>query len=51
MEEHMVKIKQYLKNTHDRNKIYVDKGREHGEFRVGEHVFLKLKKKRSSMKS
>jgi hypothetical protein len=32
------------------NKSYVDKGRTHREFKVGDHVFLKLKSKRSSLK-
>jgi hypothetical protein len=31
-------------------KIYADKGRTHIEFNVGEHVFLKVKDKKSSLK-
>jgi hypothetical protein len=31
-------------------KSYYDKGRIHREFKVGDHVFLKVKAKRSSMK-
>jgi len=50
MEEWMVKIKQNLKSAHDRHKSYANKGKTHMEFKVGEHVFLKLKEKRSSLK-
>jgi hypothetical protein len=32
MEEQMIKIKQNLKVSQDRHKIYVDKGRTHREF-------------------
>jgi hypothetical protein len=32
MEEQMIKIKQNLKVTQDRQKRYVDKGRTHREF-------------------
>ena len=46
----MLKIKQNLKVSQDRQQIYVDKGRNHREFKVGDHVFLKLKANRSSMK-
>ena len=50
MEEKMLKIKHNLKPNQDRNKIYVDKKRTHWEFKVGDHVFLKLKANRSSLK-
>jgi hypothetical protein len=50
MEEKMLKIKQNLKASQDRKKIYVDKGRTHREFKVGDHVFLKVKSNRSSLK-
>jgi hypothetical protein len=50
MEEKMLKIKQNLKAAQDRQKIYVDKGRTHKEFKVGDHVFLKVKANRSSLK-
>jgi hypothetical protein len=46
----MVNIRKHLKVIQDRKNIYVYKGREHREFRVGEHVFLKVKDKRSSLK-
>jgi hypothetical protein len=50
MEEKMIKIKQNLKAAQDRQKIYADKGITHREFKVGGHVFLKVKAKRSSLK-
>jgi hypothetical protein len=50
MEEQMIKINQNLKAAQDRQKIYVDKGRNHREFKVGDHVFLKVKANRSSLK-
>jgi hypothetical protein len=31
-------------------KSYVDKGRIHGEFNVGDHVFLKVKANKGSLK-
>jgi hypothetical protein len=50
MEEKMIKIKQNLKAAQDRKKTYVDKGRTHREFKVGDHVFWKVKANRSSLK-
>ena len=41
MEEKMLKIKHNLDIVQDRQKIYVDKGRNGREFKVGDHVFLK----------
>jgi hypothetical protein len=45
-----MKIKNNLKPTQDSKKNYVDKGRTYREFKVGDHVFLKVKAKRSSLK-
>ena len=50
MEDKMLKIKKNLKVSHDRKKSYVDKNRIHREFKVGYHVFLKVKANRSSLK-
>jgi hypothetical protein len=50
MEEKMLKIKQNLKATQDRQERYVDKVRTHREFKVGDHVFLKVKANGSSLK-
>jgi hypothetical protein len=43
MEVKMSKIKKNLKVAQDRKKIYADKGEIHGEFKVGDNVFLKVK--------
>jgi hypothetical protein len=43
MEDQMLKIKQNLKVAQDRQKSYADKGRTQREFKVGNHVFLKVK--------
>jgi hypothetical protein len=50
MEDQMIRIKQNLKAAPDRKKSYADKNRTHREFKVGDHVFLKLKTNRSSLK-
>jgi hypothetical protein len=49
MEEKMVKIRQNLKVSQYRKKICVNKGRTHIEFKAGDHVFLKVKARRSSL--
>jgi hypothetical protein len=46
----VVKIKQNLKATHDRHKFYADKNKTVREFEVGEHLLLKLKPKKISLK-
>jgi hypothetical protein len=50
MEEKMLKIKHNLKASQDRKKSYVDKNKTQKEFKVGDHVFLKVKANRSSLK-
>jgi DNA-directed RNA polymerase subunit E'/Rpb7 len=50
MEDQIIKIKQNLKASQDRQKSYVDKNRTHREFKVGDHVFLKVEANRSSLK-
>jgi hypothetical protein len=50
MEEQMLKINQNLKAPQDRKKSYVDNIKTHREFKVGDHVFLKVKANRSSVK-
>ena len=49
-EEKMLKIKQNLKDSQDRQKSYADKGRTHTGFKVGDHVFLKVKANGSFLK-
>jgi hypothetical protein len=46
----MVIIKKILKASQDRHKIYADKNRIAREFKVGEHVLLKVKPKKISLK-
>jgi hypothetical protein len=46
----MVRIKQNLKEAQDRHKIYADKNITTREFKVGEHVLLKVKPKKGSLK-
>jgi hypothetical protein len=50
MEDQMIKIKHNLKTAQDRHKSYADKNITHQEFKVGDHVFLKVKTNRSSLK-
>jgi hypothetical protein len=50
MEEKMETIKRNLKAFRDRQKSYVDKKKVFRDFKVGEHVFLKVKVKRSSIR-
>jgi hypothetical protein len=50
MEEKMLKIKHNLKVAQDRQKSYADKNITHGEFKVGDHVFLRVKANRISLK-
>jgi hypothetical protein len=50
MEEQMVKIMHNLKVLQDMKNSYVDKIRTHKEFKVGEHVFLKVQAQRSLLK-
>jgi hypothetical protein len=50
MEEKMLKIKKNLKATQVRQKSCTDKNRTHKEFKVGDHVFLKVKANINSLK-
>jgi hypothetical protein len=50
MEEKMKNIKHNLKATHDRKKKNPDNNRVFIDFKVGEHVFLKVKTKRSLLR-
>ena len=46
----MARIKHNLKGAQDRNKIYVERKFFFRDFKVGEHVFFKVKAKRSSLR-
>jgi hypothetical protein len=50
IEDQMVRIKQNLKAAQDRQKIYANKNRTNREFKVGDHVLLKVKPKKTSLK-
>jgi hypothetical protein len=50
MEEKIVKIKQNLNTTHDRKKSYADECSMLKTFKVWDHVLLKVKPKKSSLK-
>jgi hypothetical protein len=50
MEEKMLNILKNLKAAQDRKKSCVDKGRTHREFKVVDHIFLKVRARRSSLK-
>jgi hypothetical protein len=50
MEDQMVKIKHNMKEVQNRQKIYADKNKTTREFKVGEHVLLKVKPKNISLK-
>jgi hypothetical protein len=49
MEEKMTKIKQNLKDTQYMKKSYEDKNIVFKYFKVGDHVFLKVQEKKSSL--
>ena len=50
MEQEVVKIRKNLKAAHDRQKSYADKKRVNKEFSVWDHVYLRVREKKSSLK-
>ena len=50
MEQEVVKLGQNLKAAHDRKKSYADKHRVDREFSVGDHVYLRVRVRKSSLK-
>jgi Tfp pilus assembly protein PilZ len=50
MQGQMVRIKHNLKEVEDRQKMYADKNITTRQFKVGEHVFLKVKLEKRSLK-
>ena len=50
MEQEVVKIRKNLKVAQDRQKIYVDKHRMNRKFSVGDHVYLRVRAKKNSLK-
>ena len=51
MEQEVVKIRQNLKAVQDRHKSYADKHRVNREFSVGDHVYLRVRARKSSLHS
>jgi hypothetical protein len=49
MENTVRKVQHNLKEAQDRQKSYADLKRRHQEFQVGDHVYLKVKARRSSL--
>jgi hypothetical protein len=50
MENMVRKVQQNLKEAQDRQKSYADQKRRHLEFQVGDHVYLKVKARKISLK-
>ena len=50
MEQEVVKIRKNLKAAQDRQKGYANKHRVNIEFSVGDHVYLRVREKKSSLK-
>ena len=50
MEHEVVKNKKNLKATQDKQKHYANKHRVNREFSVGDHVYLRVREKKSSLK-
>ena len=50
MEQEVEKIRQNLKATQDKHKSYADKHRMNREFSIRDHVYLRVKAKKSSLK-
>jgi hypothetical protein len=50
MENMVKKVQQNLKEAQDRQKGYADQKRRHLEFQVGNHVYLKVKARKISLK-
>ena len=50
MEQEVVRIRQNLKAAQDRKKSYADKHRVNREFNVTDHVYLKVRERKSSLK-
>jgi hypothetical protein len=50
MEHELMRIKQNLKVAWDKQKNYADRKINHKVFKVGYHVYIKLKPKRSSLR-
>jgi hypothetical protein len=50
MEQQVIQIKQNLKTAQDRQKSYADRKRTHREFKTGDHVYLRIRPRKSSLR-
>ena len=50
MEQEIAKIRKNMKAAQDRQKIYANKHRVNREFSAGDHVYLRVREKKSSLK-
>jgi hypothetical protein len=50
MEKMVKRVQQNLKEAHEGQKIHSSFKRIHREFQIGDHVYLKVKSRRSSLK-
>ena len=50
MEQEVENIRKNLKAAQDRQNSYADKHRVHKEFSVGDHVYLRVRERKSSLK-
>ena len=50
MEQEVAKIRKNLKETQDKQKIYVDKNIMNREFDVGDHGYLRVRPRKSSLR-
>ena len=49
-EQEVVKVRKNLKVAQDRQKSYADKHRVNREFTIGDHVYLRMRARKSSLK-
>jgi hypothetical protein len=50
MEQQVIQIKKNLEIYQDRQKSYIDKKRTPGEFKTGDHVYLRVRPRKSSLR-
>jgi hypothetical protein len=50
MEQEVARIRKNMKETQVRQTSYVDKNRVHREFKFGDHVYLRVKSRKSCLK-
>jgi hypothetical protein len=51
MEQQVMQIKQNLKIAQDRQKSYADRKRTPREFKTGDHVYLRVRPRKSSLRT